>query len=156
MKRILVSMCCIVGVLLISTSCKKTKGAEDAKSPVSNAEQLVYVGDIPCADCEGIHTVLVLKLNNDSKGNYTYELTQVYKGKQPENKFVEKGNYNVEKGLKDKPDAKVYVLAWDDAKAQRRYFAEYDNDSSAVYMLDIEGLPIESSLNYKLELVTEK
>jgi copper homeostasis protein (lipoprotein) len=147
-----------VGVLLAGSSCKKThkKGMESVNDPVSNAEQWVYAGDIPCADCEGIHLVLVLSLKNTEKGDYTYELTQIYKGKTPENKMVQKGNYNVEKGLNSIENAKIYVLAWDDVKEGRRYFAEYDKDTSAVYMLDLEGHPINSSFNYKLDLVTKK
>jgi len=158
MKRILISVCCIAGVLLVGTSCKKIlkKGMESVNDPVSNAEQWVYAGDIPCADCDGVHLVLVLNLKNNEKGDYTYELTQIYKGKTPENKTIKKGNYNVEKGLNSIENAKVYVLAWDDIKEERRYFAEYDQDTSAIYMLDLEGYPIISPLNYKLDLVTKK
>ncbi|MDN3722775.1 copper resistance protein NlpE [Aequorivita sp. SDUM287046] len=48
----------------------------------------VYQGTTPCADCEGIKTVLELK--NDK----TYILSQTYLGKQTgENEFEQSGNF---------------------------------------------------------------
>ena len=46
-----------------------------------------YVGILPCADCEGIETTLIL--NKDK----TFERTSAYKGKEPLN-LNEKGNFS--------------------------------------------------------------
>lgn len=45
-----------------------------------------YVGTLPCADCSGINTTIVLNADN------TYAITREYQGKEGEN-TVEQGNY---------------------------------------------------------------
>ena len=53
-------------------------------------DRSVYVGQTPCADCEGIEIRLVLKENGK------YRLTNTYLGKDAE-PFVEKGTYEMKK-----------------------------------------------------------
>lgn len=51
-----------------------------------------YEGTLPCADCEGIKTALTL---NEDK---TFVLNSEYLGKKKDNKFEEKGSYEIENG----------------------------------------------------------
>jgi len=66
------------GILLIfftATSCKNQKVSNSSNPPDMHNSQTsldwggVYTGTLPCADCEGIKTTLIL----DSDGTYTYQ-----------------------------------------------------------------------------------
>lgn len=62
-------------------------GADNSQNSLDWAG--VYEGTIPCADCEGIFTVLELSYDN------TYVLTQTYLGSpEIENQFKERGNFS--------------------------------------------------------------
>ena len=154
MKHILCSLSCF---LLLLTACKKTVQEEEVEirfeiPTKTNENQLVYAGEIPCADCERIQMILILNIEGEINGENHYELTRTYKGKS-ENKTIEEGSYNVEKGLDLDCSAKIYVLNWDKNKNERQYFAEYNNNPHIIYLLNQEGQPIDSQLNYKLKLI---
>jgi uncharacterized lipoprotein NlpE involved in copper resistance len=89
----------------------------------------VYEGTTPCADCEGIKTVLELK--NDK----TYILSQTYLGKPAgENEFTQTGNF-----------------VWDRAGKMIRLKTEsgafqYDVGENKLWMLDVKRNRIEGDL----------
>lgn len=92
----------LVLILTILIGCKQTDkkemptegtdepavvGADNSQNSLDWAG--VYEGTIPCADCEGIFTVLELSYDN------TYVLTQTYLGSpEIENQFKERGNFS--------------------------------------------------------------
>jgi copper homeostasis protein (lipoprotein) len=153
MKRILLNVCYL---LLVLTACTKSTEKKQDIQDKAHIDLSVYTGEIPCADCEGIRLILGLKLEDAANGSGKYELTYIYKGKTPENKFVQTGNYNIEKALSDIGSSRIYVLDWDKIKEERKYFAEYNNDPSTIYMLGQDKQPIDSQFNYKLKRIEGK
>ncbi|MBE3114694.1 MAG: copper resistance protein NlpE N-terminal domain-containing protein [Actinobacteria bacterium] len=93
-----------------------------------------YEGVLPCADCEGIETVLTL--NFDS--TFTMESTYLGKSDEP---FITSGEWSIDVTQKitlapsDSPDEPIY------------YIIVSDNE---IKMLDRMGNEIESQLNYSL------
>ena len=112
----------------------------------------IYEGLLPCADCDGIETVLKIDEGDGTMEGHKFELTSVYKGKQPENKFTEKGNFNTERGLEKDPDGTVYILNWNKSEADQVYYGRYSNKPEKLYMLDKERKIIKSKLDYSLTL----
>jgi copper homeostasis protein (lipoprotein) len=113
---------------------------EDSVSVVS-----VFEGTLPCADCDGIETVLKI----DSKNN-KFELSSIYKGKTPEKEFTEKGNFNTERGLEDDADGTIYILNWDKPEKEQVYYGYYSKNPEKLFMLDREKKIIKSDINYSL------
>lgn len=90
----------------------------------------VYEGTTPCADCEGIKTVLELKKDN------TYVLSQTYLGKpKGENEFNKSGSF-----VWDEASSKV-LLKSDD------YTLQYKVGENQLWMLDSSGSVITSDLS---------
>lgn len=95
----------------------------------------VFNGVVPCADCSGIETTL--RLGNDG----TYILREVYLKTGYENEpFVETGRWAAK-------DQKITLTS---KEGNKSYFQMKGDDLD---MLDTEGQPIQSELNYKLEKV---
>lgn len=64
---------------------------------------IIYEGDLPCADCEGIDVVLTLNTDN------SYSMSNTYRGRDVE-PYVEKGTWRIVKGDATNPNAEVYQL----------------------------------------------
>lgn len=94
-----------------------------------------YKGVLPCADCEGIETVVTL--NEDG----TYQVTSTYLGKGEDNVFEESGNYTW------KDNGSDIVLEDEDGENTMYFVAE-----NKIIRLDMEGNRIEGALadNYVL------
>jgi copper homeostasis protein (lipoprotein) len=107
----------------------------------------VYEGTLPCADCEGIETILKLDVADN-----TFQLSSTYKGKQPEKNFKEKGTINTERGLEKDPDGTIYILNWDKPEKDQVYYGYYSKNPEKLYLLDRNKKIIKSKLNYFLEL----
>ncbi|UMB59543.1 copper resistance protein NlpE [Lutibacter sp. A80] len=129
---------CLGVVLLIS--CKEHKKIEsntiektDVEASISKENELVfgtYIGEIPCADCDGITKKLTLKKDN------TFSIESIYKGKGNDQSFTEEGTFKV--------DNKHIILSIKDAPSM------YKIGTGFIEQLDMEGKQIQSSLNYKL------
>lgn len=113
---------------------------------------LVYEGLLPCADCSGIQTVLKIDLGNGTMEDQKFELSSIYKGKSPEKEFVEKGNFNTERGLESDPNGTTFILNWDKPAEKQIYYGYFSSDTKKIYMLDRSKKIIKSKLNYSLEL----
>jgi len=111
---------------------------------------IVYEGIIPCADCEGIK--LRLKI---ADGFQSYELYELYLGK-IDKPFIERGNLNTERGFEEDEDATVYVLNYDKAENEQKYFVRLTNEPNSIIMLDNNRELIQSNLNYKLYQISPK
>jgi len=89
----------------------------------------VYQGTIPCADCEGIKTILELKKDK------TFLLSQTYLGKpEGENEFTQKGNF-----------------VWNQGGTMIRLRTEsggfqFKVGENQIWMLDLKGNIIEGDL----------
>lgn len=93
-----------------------------------------FVGDLPCADCEGIR--YRLELFPDGR----FYLRATYLGRGPEAYDDDSGRWEVS------PDERTLSLEGDGDKPLR--FAI--QDAERLTKLDIDGAPIESDLNYDL------
>ncbi len=118
-----------------STS-RKAQMADSAHNVENSLEwEGEYEGILPCADCEGIKTELELHADK------TYELTEEYLGKGPNNKFKVRGLFHF-----DAANPSLVVL--DQAGDQRKYFI---GESFAELRDRITGEKIDSKLNYTLK-----
>lgn len=145
------------------TACNSKKREEEIKatqtdSTAVNTEKkavqdvLVYEGLLPCADCSGIETVLKIDLGNGTTEGQKFELSSIYKGKSPEKEFVEKGNFNTERGLENDPNGTIFILNWDKPVDKQSYYGYLSSDTTKIYMLDRDKKIIKSKLNYILDL----
>jgi heat shock protein HslJ len=93
-----------------------------------------YTGTLPCADCEGIKTTLVL-----SEGDQ-YSRDSQYLGKQ-EDAYSQKGNFELNR------ETAVITLSLEDGETQ-----QYQWEQDAIFHLDKQGNRIEGDLAelYKL------
>ncbi|MBZ4034058.1 copper resistance protein NlpE [Flavobacterium sp. 17A] len=144
-------------VLLVSCNAKNNKeegktvlmdtmvGNENEGNIVENIK--VFEGTLPCADCEGIETILKIDVIDNK-----FQLSSTYKGKQPKKNFVEKGKINTERGLESDPDGTIFILNWDKPEKDQVYYGYYSKNPEKLYLLDRNKKVIKSKLDYFLEL----
>ena len=108
-----------------------------------------FVGTIPCADCQGISTELVLKSGaRNTSGSFT--MKQTYLGKPAgENVITNSGKWFLAKGNKQNPDAAVLQLIPTEDNVELLYFLQVSE--SEIKLLDREQQEIKSRLNYSLK-----
>ncbi|MBF4516766.1 copper resistance protein NlpE N-terminal domain-containing protein [Flavobacterium sp. ANB] len=156
--RNLVLIFAVAGQLI---SCNSKKNEQIIKplskeNPVIAKDSLIkvniYEGLLPCADCSGIETVLKIYQGDGTIESYKFELTTIYKGKQPEKTFTQKGNFNYERGLENDPDGTIYVLNWDKPESDRIYYGYKSENPKKMYLLTNKREIIKSELNYFLTL----
>lgn len=121
------------------TEIAATSGTEIA-DPAHNSQNSVdwagvYKGFTPCADCPGI--VDEIRLNED----LTYERLMVYL-ERGDNRFSEHGRFEW-----DKTGGKIRLINADASDRAGNWFRVGEN---RLFMLDIEGNPIESNLPAEL------
>lgn len=105
------------------------------------AIQTRYTGTVPCADCEGIKTILTLV-------NETYSLEETYLGKSDQ-AIQSKGPMLIERGYEKDNDATLYILN-PDSDTEKRYFVRLTAQPGKLIMLDKDQKIINSKLNYTL------
>lgn len=113
-----------------------------------------YEGVIPCADCSGIKTELLLK-RTGAGGRDFFRLSETYigRGNVP---VVTTGEWTFERGHAQDEDATVIVLVEDSLGSGKREI-RYEiilSDGSAIRLLDLKRRPIRSELNYSLVLTS--
>ena len=97
-----------------------------------------YIGLLPCADCSGIQTKLVLNQDN------TYELTEQYQDKGDGKAFESKGSFQFDAN-------NTSVIELDKTGDNRKYFVA----EGYLKALDMEGNEITGDLADKYELKKE-
>lgn len=152
----------VIACLLMSCNSKKSEDTiqpsvvDTTNKTVAGNDSLgiatVYDGVLPCADCSGIETTLKIYAGNGTMETHKFELTSVYKGKEPQNEFIQKGNFNTERGLGDDPDGTIFVLNWDKPEADQIYYGYYSSKPEKLYLLDNKREVIKSELDYFLTL----
>lgn len=101
MKRLSILLTALVALFFVSCNGGKEKKSEETteteaiEMTSTNESTLEYAGEyegvLPCADCEGIKTILTIR--DDS----TYDLKREYLGKE-DSSFEESGTYNIVNG----------------------------------------------------------
>jgi uncharacterized lipoprotein NlpE involved in copper resistance len=141
MKTSLFASALLVAISL--TACKPPAPApaatvSPATAPATQAPATItgtFSGSLPCADCAGIDSTLVLTA--DGK----YHLTDAYQDKD-HSSFISEGNYSLESG------GKTLHLRPSNKDEYDAYYAVLS--PTQLRMLDREGKAIESKLNYTL------
>ncbi|BBU94975.1 MULTISPECIES: copper resistance protein NlpE N-terminal domain-containing protein [Providencia] len=131
MKKSLMLVLMAVGSITLAGCQSATKNIDAA--PVDK----VYTGVLPCADCSGIEATLLV--NQD--GSYVEQL--VYLGtKDGDTAFHDTGKWDIENNK----------LRATNPKGESTYFAQ-SADGQSVTLLDLDGNPIETQMNYTLDQV---
>lgn len=129
---------------------------DETKSVVQEGDSIVttfvYEGVLPCADCSGIKTVLKMHTGKGPDYTHRFELSSTYQGKNPEKEFVQKGNFNVERGFGDDPNGTIYVLDWDKPESEQVYYGFSGYTPDKIFLLDKNREIIKSKLIYSLTL----
>jgi copper homeostasis protein (lipoprotein) len=100
---------------------------------------VVYEGVLPCADCEGIQTALLLRPDG------VYFLRSEYLGEPAgDNGFMDYGRWRERGG----------IIALEGMSGTPRFFSV--ESAIRVRLLDTEGQPIESALNYHLDRMGDR
>jgi copper homeostasis protein (lipoprotein) len=112
-----------------------------------------YTGVLPCADCAGIKTELKLE-NSPEKIERSFELSETYlETKDGDRNYKTTGLYEVIYGLEDHPGAMAIRLL----DANNLPFKSFQQEKNGkLTLLDQEEKPIQSQLNYSLEMVNPK
>ncbi len=154
-KAILIgSLCLLATVFVDCTNKKSTQDSVEAASVVepASADSVttdVYAGTIPCADCPGIDTTLKLFYTKKSKGDNTYELTEIYIDRDT---LVSTGRFNTERGFGDDNDATVVVLNYDRPESEQQYYMHYSALPGDLHVLNPKKELIkDTTLNYILK-----
>ena len=121
-------------------------GLAACAAPGPTPSAAVYRGTLPCADCPGIDTRLVLYADDADAEGGTYELSETYLDRSVA-PLISTGHWTVQHGDAEDPDATVYVLAADKA-AGGRYFLRRDDRS--IEQLDRQQRPIIAPRNFTL------
>jgi copper homeostasis protein (lipoprotein) len=159
MKKLVVIV--LIACQLISCNSKKKEDitkitSEDTENVIEESDSLgqvtVYEGLLPCADCAGVETELKIYQGDGTIESHKFELTTVYKGKQPYKKFVDQGNYNLERGLGDDPDGTIYVLNDTKPEAEQVFYGYSASDPDKIYLLNNKREKIDSKIDYSLKL----
>lgn len=140
----------VLGVYIYNENVKKTtsqasptsQNQSNTQASSSLTEPVTYEGVLPCADCSGIDTKLTL--NPDG----SYQMSEVYQGKNDDEPFISKGSWTIEKGTSSDPNAQVYVLTNENGEKQNYLIEEYK-----VTQLDQDKNPIEAPFNLSLTKV---
>src|SRR5271154_670296 len=113
----------------------------------------VYKGTLPCADCEGLDTVL--RLYTKSKFDFTYAYyvrTQTYRGApHGDVTYSDRGDWTFLRGDATDENATVYQLNPGDEKNSESLLVQ--DNGNALVQLDREQKPIDSQMNLTLRKV---
>lgn len=131
----------IQGIQKPNTSESPDQTSEVSENSEPQAEK-VYSGILPCADCSGIDTTLILKPDN------TYTQSSIYQERNEDEPFEITGEWNIEKGIPGNENAEYYVLTEDSGNAS--YYL-IENETTLV-QLDQEKNLIDSPNNTSLTL----
>ena len=140
--------------LLVALSACGREGGQDAvvageppgtsvAPPPGETSERTWAGLLPCSDCQGIDTRLVLRTE---RGRRDYVLTETYLGGSGKTSFNRAGSWvELRRQAGDQPQT-TYVL--DPGQATQRFALQPDG---ALELLDAEGKEPEDPLAYRLQ-----
>jgi copper homeostasis protein (lipoprotein) len=118
-------------------------GEAEVKAAPSEDSERVWAGLLPCRDCQGIDTRLVLRT---TQGRRAYELSETYLGGSGKNRFDRAGAWTELRRTVDGEPQVTYVL--DPDQAAQRYLLQPDG---ALELLDAGGKAQGDALDYRLQ-----
>ena len=142
----------LLALLLVLAACKP-QGEQGAPATAENGAQPVpatsedsertWAGLLPCTDCQGIDTRLVLRTEN---GKRNYLLTETYLGGSGKTSFNRAGTWTELQYRTSGEQQVTYVL--DPDKAAQHYALQPDG---ALELLDENGKEPQDALAYRLQ-----
>ena len=148
--------CLLVLACLLMTGCSRDKdaataggaqlpGASDATGAAPEAQdgERTWVGLLPCSDCQGVDTRLVLRSH---AGRRDYLLTETYLGGTGKNVFTREGNWSELSEPVDGEALTIYVL--DPEQGGQRFSLQADG---ALELLDGDGKQPAQAVVYRLQ-----
>jgi copper homeostasis protein (lipoprotein) len=113
----------------------------------------VYKGTLPCADCEGLETVLRLYTKGKFDFTYAYYVrTQTYKGSpKGDVTYSDRGDWALLRGDAEDENATVYQLNPDDERSSEALLVQ--DNGNALVQLDRDLKAIDSTMNLTLTRV---
>jgi copper homeostasis protein (lipoprotein) len=139
-------------LLLTLAACTREKGAgapapgAGAVVPATPADEDIertWAGLMPCSDCQGIDTRLILRTQ---RGKRSYLLSETYLGGVGQTSFNRAGTWTELVRTAGKDAQVTYVL--DPDKAAQSYALQPDG---ALEMLDASGKPPPDAVSYRLQ-----
>ena len=131
-----------------ATAPKAGTAAAEAPKTTMAAPAGTFAGTIPCADCKGISTELVLNEGVNGSGR-SFTLKQTYMGKPADkNVAVSTGKWFLAKGNNQDPDAIMLQLIPTEGDTGMLYFVQVSD--SEIKLLDRQQGEIKSKHNYSL------
>ncbi|MDX1805300.1 MAG: copper resistance protein NlpE N-terminal domain-containing protein [Alcanivorax sp.] len=142
MKKTIAVVAMLSGLAL--AGCQSAPPPEPANP---TAQKTTYSGMLPCADCSGIRTTLVLY--RDQFANPTrFELREEYlKGSTVTLSAIERGDWDSTSKVRGTTEYRIFTINPQDPSGKRQYLKDAVN---AIEMLDKDGKRIDSNLNYRL------
>ena len=142
----------LIGLLALAACGRETPPPEPASPADADTAQSSetaedfersWLGVLPCADCDGIQTRLVLRGENGAR---RYLLEETYLGVEGDNAFVQEGEWREETIQLEGVDTVVYRL---DPQGPSRWF--WVQPDGGLEMLEGEGRASLNGLAYRLQ-----
>lgn len=141
----------LLAVLALAACSREPAPAPTEPAPGRSAEataateagenfERIWIGVLPCADCDGIQTRLLLTRDDDGQ---TYELEETYLGAEDDAVFNQTGRW-----VRDGDGERDLFVLDPDAPAGRRFELRPDG---ALDLLDGEGRPLDTDGQYRLQ-----
>jgi copper homeostasis protein (lipoprotein) len=141
-------------LLLSLAACKPDAGSSGSAGPAAGANgstdavaaqdsERTWAGLLPCRDCQGIDTRLVLRTDH---GLRAYHMTETYLGGSGKNSFDRAGTWTEVQRTVAGESQVTYVL--DPDRAAQRFELQPDG---ALELLDADGRPPEQAVAYRLQ-----
>lgn len=127
-----------------------TKAEEKAVVPTAMvAPAGTFTGTLPCTDCQGISTELVLHVDANGSGR-SYTMKQTYLGKPADKSIMtNSGKWFIAKGNKQNADAVVLQLIPMESDVDPMYFLQVSD--TEVKLLDRQQAERQGQQNYSLK-----
>jgi copper homeostasis protein (lipoprotein) len=115
----------------------------NAVGPFTDGSERVWSGLLPCRDCAGVDTRLVLQLKDRQ---HSYLLTETYLGGAAPNRFTRAGRWDESERAVDGERVTAYTL--DRGRAAQVYVLRADG---SLELLDAQGRPQTQPIAYRLQ-----
>ena len=151
MKKII----CFIFILALAACSGNTKNKNgalinNALLPDTNSV-IVFEGTLPCADCQGIKTKLILYQNKIKNQYSTYKLQEIYLGQGNDKTFETVGKWSALKGTIQDPKAIIYQLAVQNDDPEDSDVINYlVVDKNTIKLIDDEMNEFDSKSDYTL------
>jgi hypothetical protein len=114
-----------------------------AVGPFAEGSERIWSGLLPCRDCDGVDTRLVLQLKDRQR---SYLLTETYLGGAGPNRFTRAGRWTESQRAVDGERLTAYTL--DPGRAAQVYVLRADG---SLELLDARGQPQAQPIAYRLQ-----